>query len=108
MDKIETIEQLQNFLVKNPNSVILKHSTACSISARAYREFLAFTTNSTYPAAIVLVIEDKAVSDYIANITNIPHSSPQALFFHNGLCYKNITHFNVTENNILSGIKEKP
>lgn len=57
MVKIETIEQLQAFLADNPNSVILKHSTSCSISANAYREFSSFAPNSQVSVAVVLVIE---------------------------------------------------
>ncbi len=39
MTKLETIEQLEDFLGENPEAVILKHSSACPISARAYGEF---------------------------------------------------------------------
>ncbi len=104
MIQLETIEQLQDFLAENPNSIIFKHSTSCPISARAYREFSVFTKNSPVQAAIVFVIESRPVSDYLAEITNLAHQSPQALFFREGKCYNNFSHNDITVENIQAAL----
>ena len=104
MTQLKTIEQLQDFLAENPNSIIFKHSTSCPISARAYREFSMFTKNSTVHVAIVLVIESRPVSNYLAEIANSVHQSPQVLFFREGKCYNNFSHNDITEKNIQTAL----
>lgn len=100
MIQLETIEQLQTFLDKNPHSVILKHSTSCSISARAYREFSALLSKSPSLSAIIMVIEARPVSNYLAEMSGVVHKSPQVLFFHNRQCYRNFSHYDITKDHI--------
>ncbi len=104
MIQIETIEQLQAFLADNPNSVILKHSTSCSISANAYQEFLSSAPDSPVRMAIVLVIEARQVSDHLTELTGVEHKSPQALIFKNSECYKNFSHSEITADNIKAAL----
>ena len=104
MIQIETIEQLQSFMSDNPVSVILKHSTSCSISSDAYQEFLSFAANSPVSAALVFVIESREVSNHLAELTGVEHKSPQALIFKNGECCKNISHSEITAKNIQAAL----
>ncbi len=104
MIQIETIEQLQTFMADNPDSVILKHSTSCPISANARQEFSSFAQNSPVSVAIVLVIEARDVSNHLAELTGVEHKSPQALFFRDGECYKNFSHYEITQDNIQAAL----
>jgi bacillithiol system protein YtxJ len=107
MTKLETIEQLEAFLSENPVSVILKHSTACPISARAYREFTSFAAASPVPAAIVLVIEGRSISNQLTSISGVDHASPQVLFFNNGQSYSNLSHYQITADNIRAVLEKQ-
>jgi bacillithiol system protein YtxJ len=101
MTELETLEQLEAFLKENPGAVILKHSTSCLVSINAYREFSSFSSkNPSIPTAVISVIEARAVSDRLAEDTGVTHESPQVIFFRNGECYQNISHFQVTRKNI--------
>ena len=107
MIKLETIEGLQAFLAENPDSIILKHSTSCPISARALREFNSFATNSPVPLAIVLVIEARPVSLRLAELANVPHQSPQALSYRNGQFYHNLSHYQITVEKLSAILEDK-
>ena len=104
MLQIESIQQLQEFMADNPSSVILKHSTSCPISANAYQEFSSFAAQSPVSVALVFVIEAREVSNHLAELTGVEHKSPQALFIRNGECYKNISHSEITQDNIQAAL----
>lgn len=64
---------------------LLKHSSACGISAGAretFREFAREFTNADFWK--VLVIEDRPLSLKIAEETGVPHKSPQVILFYEG------------------------
>lgn len=100
MTQLETVEQLETFLTQNPNSAILKHSTSCPISSCAYRELASFTSKNNYPTAIILVIETRPLSNYLAEMSGVVHQSPQVLLFRKGKCHKHFSHFDITTANI--------
>ncbi len=100
MTTLKTMEDVQAFLADNPDSLILKHSTACPISARAYPEYTSFAENSDVPAAIVLVIESRAASNYLTERSGVEHHSPQVLFFRDGQCCHNVTHYDISADTI--------
>jgi bacillithiol system protein YtxJ len=77
--------------------VIFKHSTQCSRSADARDELNAFIAgNEEIPCGIVLVIENRKVSDEIEDRLGILHESPQALVVVNENPVWHASHWNVT------------
>lgn len=77
---------------------LFKHSTACGISSRAWREFQQFTARESEAEYwVVLAIEDRALSRAIAKQTGIRHQSPQVLLFHQGEVVWNESHFSIRE-----------
>jgi len=104
MIQLETIEQLEAFLTENPDSVILKHSTSCPVSACAQRELRLFTSSTDHPAAIVLVIESRPLSNHLAEMSGVVHQSPQVLLFRKGKCFKHFSHFDITTANIQAAL----
>jgi bacillithiol system protein YtxJ len=107
MIKLEDIEQLEAFLAKNPDAFILKHSTSCSVSARAYQEYAAFAPGSPLPTAIVLVIESRPVSNQLVKLSGVAHQSPQLLFFRGGQCCNSLSHFSISAENLQVMLEEK-
>jgi bacillithiol system protein YtxJ len=71
--------------------VIFKHSTACPISAAAYREMQKLENE----VVLVEVQTAREVSRELANITGIRHESPQVIVFKDGKAVWNASHFDV-------------
>src|SRR5678815_6027070 len=60
--------------------VLFKHSTQCSRSAEAYEELQTFLSDHPdVPCGVVLVIEDRELSNTLEDHFGIQHESPQAL-----------------------------
>jgi bacillithiol system protein YtxJ len=78
-------------------ALLLKHSTRCPISASRWREFQEFAERESRADFYrVLVIEDKVLSQYIAQDTSVTHDSPQALLFYQGRVIWNVSHWSIT------------
>ena len=77
---------------------LMKHSTRCSISARAHVEFERFAREIDDKAACwqVLVIEARPLSQAIATETGVTHQSPQVMLFIDGKVVWNTSHMNIT------------
>ena len=77
--------------------LIFKHSTQCSISGAAYDELLKFTEAAEdVPCGVVLVIENRSLSNSIASEFGIRHESPQAIVVENGRPKWNASHWSIT------------
>ena len=71
--------------------IVFKHSNACPISARAYREMEKLEDQ-------VNMIEIQAapeLSRELANITGVRHESPQVILLRDGKAVWNASHFDV-------------
>lgn len=77
--------------------VFFKHSTQCSRSAVAHEELQTFLSeNPTVPCGVVLVIEDREISDAMEDRLGIEHESPQAILVSRGRPVWHAEHFRVT------------
>ncbi|ADU50855.1 hypothetical protein Tmar_0740 [Thermaerobacter marianensis DSM 12885] len=96
---LETVADLERALRDPQPVMIFKHSTACPISARAYRAFRQFVARQ--PAAaryyLVQVIEQRPLSNEIARRLGVPHASPQVLLWHRGAVRWHASHGAITE-----------
>jgi bacillithiol system protein YtxJ len=78
--------------------LIFKHSTQCGISERAFDAFHSFMRNAnSVEAGVVLVLENRDVSDAIANQLGVEHESPQAIVIDQGRPAWNASHRGITE-----------
>jgi bacillithiol system protein YtxJ len=78
--------------------VLFKHSTRCPVSAGARKELVAFSEHMPeVECREVLVIEQRPLSQQIAQETGVAHQSPQALLFKGGTVVWNASHFGITE-----------
>lgn len=68
--------------------MLLKHSTYCGTSARALQQFQAWAATlppgSRVVPALVRVVEERPLSQRIAQDTGVPHASPQVLLVQGG------------------------
>src|SRR5579863_225210 len=77
--------------------LIFKHSTQCSISAQAYEEFTQFMESvPDLYCGVVLVVEDRKLSNAIAERFGVRHQSPQALLIKDGRCVWHASHWSIT------------
>ena len=78
---------------------IFKHSTACPISFEAYRQVAAYVTAAAPedpPVYMVKVIEDRPVSNQIAESLGVAHKSPQILLVQAGTASWTASHYGIT------------
>lgn len=75
--------------------LIFKHSTTCSIS----KMVLARVEKETKPEDIQFhyldLLNNRQLSNYIAEKFGIPHESPQVLLIKNGKCIYNESHYGI-------------
>lgn len=81
--------------------VVFKHSTACPISAAAYREMEKFDGD----VSLVIVQTASDVSRHLASITGIRHESPQVLVLRDGKAVWNASHFQIKAGAVAQAIE---
>ena len=74
--------------------LIFKHSMVCPISRMSYEKMLAEYPLLEDQADLYYlgVIEQRPLSNYVAEVLNIRHESPQLLVVRNGECIFNESH----------------
>ena len=90
IDDHATLESLLTDSTKKP-VIVFKHSNACSISARAYREM-----EKVDGVNILEVQSAREVSRELANRTGVRHETPQVIILRDGKAVWNASHFDVT------------
>lgn len=98
--ELQRREDLTELLEKSKIRPILifKHSTQCSRSEAVYEdEFLTFAAKAgDVPCGVVLVLENRALSNTIESEFGIRHESPQAIVVKDGSPTWNASHWAIT------------
>jgi bacillithiol system protein YtxJ len=81
--------------------LLFKHSNACPISARAYRQMEGVKT----PVSIVVVQQSRDVSREVEKMTGVRHETPQALVLRNGRAVWNASHFDITAETVEQAVR---
>jgi len=76
--------------------LIFKHSSACSVSARAHDEMATLATETDLPVYKVVVQEARPVSNAIEAALDVRHETPQAILLRDGRPTFHTSHFDVT------------
>ena len=85
--------------------VLFKHSTQCSRSADAYEELQAFLyDHPEVSCGVVLVIEDRELSDTLEEHFGIQHESPQVIVISRGDPVWHASHSRVTAEALESAV----
>jgi bacillithiol system protein YtxJ len=86
--------------------LIFKHSTQCSVSSEAYQEFTGFASSALNSSCgLVLVIENRGLSNTIASRLGIPHASPQAIVVKNGRPVWSASHWSITRDSLTEAFR---
>jgi bacillithiol system protein YtxJ len=94
---------LEDLLDKSKTDPVLifKHSTQCPISAQAYEEFVGFAEGvQDLNCGAVLVIENRELSNAIADRFGVRHQSPQALLIKDGRVIWHASHWSITTDSL--------
>jgi len=100
--KIDNHAALENLLTDSSKKpvIVFKHSNACSISARAYREMEKLDNVN-----IVEVQSARDVSREFADLTGVRHETPQVIVLRNGKAVWNASHFDVTADGVMEAVE---
>ena len=106
---IQTHQDLNELLESSQDKpvLLLKHSTRCPISSAAWRVFQGY--DASHPGAAlyrVLVIEQRALSQQVAEQTGIVHQSPQAMLFQKGEVAWHASHYSITADALEAAVGE--
>ncbi len=85
--------------------IIFKHSSACPISAAAYHRLEKGVHEKTLamPIYLVVVQDNRTVSNDIAKVLDVKHESPQCIIVENGEVILVLNHHRITVDNIQNG-----
>ena len=76
--------------------IIFKHSTRCSISRMALKQFeREFDLNETIDAYFLDLIAHRDISNEIASRFNVYHESPQLILIRNGKAVYDVSHSDI-------------
>ena len=100
IDDHATLENLISDSTQKP-VIVFKHSTACSISSRAYREMEKLEGQVN----ILEVQSAREVSRELANRTGIRHETPQVIVLRDGKAVWNASHFDVKAADVMKAVE---
>lgn len=103
--QLHSTEDLDQFVAESGKRLLFKHSTTCPISAAAYGEFQAYIQDQSVPSAVVHVIEDRPVSNAVAERFAIKHESPQIFLLEDGQVKWHTSHWKITKDAIAEAVK---
>lgn len=87
--------------------LLLKHSTHCPTSRTAMAEFRRLaTTNGDADLSVVLVIETRPLSTWIAERIGVDHQSPQVILLRDGEAVWNASHHEIDLDSMKVAISE--
>ena len=91
--KIDDRATLDNLLTdsKQKPVIVFKHSNACSISSRAYREMEKLDAQVN----ILVVQTAREISRELASLTGVRHETPQVIVLRDEKAVWNASHFDV-------------
>lgn len=101
IQQLKSVEQWDQALKATSEKplLIFKHSTSCSVSAGAHEELMNYikdTNTAPVDFAIVHVIEERPISNTIAEQLGIKHASPQAILVKDGQPVWDTSHWHIT------------
>lgn len=97
--ELNTLEQFTEILQTSQARpvVLFKHSTSCFTSSHAWRVFQRFVEGEPRPEYwLVHVIEQRKLSQHVAQHIGVRHESPQVLLLHKGQVVWHDSHEGIT------------
>jgi bacillithiol system protein YtxJ len=93
----DTAQLMEIEAISNEKTVVIfKHSTRCSISRMALKQFeREFDLNDTVDAYFLDLIAHRDISNEIATRFNVYHESPQLILIKNGKAVYDVSHSDI-------------
>ena len=104
---LNTPDQINKIKANTGFSVIFKHSTRCSVSLMAKRNFeldWELIPEKT-PLYFLDLISYRDISNLIAETFQVHHESPQVLLIKDGACILDASHSDISADEIADAIK---
>jgi bacillithiol system protein YtxJ len=104
---LNTSEQFDTLIEKSKSEtiVVFKHSTRCSISSMAERRLLGIDTSKENASLYYLdLIAHRSLSNYISEVLQETHESPQILIVKNGACTYDASHMEITSKEVIENL----
>ncbi len=101
---LEDLGQLKDIVVESENKPVLifKHSTRCSVSRMALRQFEnEFLDQSKITPYFLDLLEHRDVSNAIAKQFGVLHQSPQVILLRNGKVLYDASHSSIDAEDLL-------
>ena len=97
LSSVEELQEIKAYSADVP-CVIFKHSTRCSISSIAKNRLEKSWdfTNDNLKAYYLDLIENRSISNEIAEEFQVQHASPQLLLIEKGACIWNTSHLDIS------------
>lgn len=95
---LQDLGQLNEIITNSSEKpvVIFKHSTRCSVSRMALKQFQnEFDLNDQVDAYFLDLLEHRDISNEIASRFGVFHQSPQLLLIQDGKCVYDVSHSNI-------------
>lgn len=100
LEEISDLSMLDDALASE-RAVLYKHSTQCSVSAWVVDEVLEFArTHPEWTIYVLKVIEQRGLSDAVAERLGVRHESPQAFVIRHGRCVWHASHSSITADSL--------
>ncbi len=108
MSEYKTIQDLNPCLQESQQQPVLifKHSTICPRSTRAKEEMDRFIKKEDIPVYLLIVQQERPLSNQIAETFSVKHESPQVLLLHNGQVESTLNHEEITCENVQQSLDQ--
>jgi bacillithiol system protein YtxJ len=94
--ELKDVSQVEAILARNTDApiILFKHSTACSVSAKAFDHLKSNYKLTKRPVLFYYLdlLSHRDVSNWIEQKTGVKHHSPQVIVWHNGKVLYTATH----------------
>jgi len=92
-----SVTRAHELLATDLLTLLFKHSVTCPISVRAKTHYDRFVSaHPEVPTELIIVQQDRAVSNAVADLSRVRHESPQALLVKDGACLWDASHDSIT------------
>ncbi|WP_080844402.1 bacillithiol system redox-active protein YtxJ [Cytobacillus gottheilii] len=107
MERLSSVEAFNEVIKADGTFMLLKHSSTCPISQAAYEEYESFSGEKQDLKTYLLIVQDdRPLSNHIAEEFHIKHESPQSILFKNGDVVWHASHWKITTDSLNQAIEE--
>ena len=103
------IDDARALMNRHEPLLVLKHSNSCPVSFTAKRQYDEFVAaNPDVPTRLIVVQQERPLSQALETVSGIRHESPQALLLHAGRVLWHASHGNITVSRLQHAVGQLP